>query len=252
MGALLLLSGSGVAATLRASQLAMGTVVGLTVVVDDPADAEPGFTAAWAAIEAGEALLSEWRPDSLTSRMGRGERVALPPDALALFTFAEGLRVASDGHFDVGWRSGARLDPTGAATGPLDLGGVLKGWLCDRAGAALLAAGVEDFLVDAAGDVLAHGDAEGGRGWRVDVVGAGRVRARVRLHDEALSTSGNDGQPGHVHDARSGAAIEGDRVVAIVAPTGLLADGLATAIYAGASPRIARAHGARVVPTRPP
>ena len=113
------------------------------------------------------------------------------------------------------------------------LGGLLKGWLNDRAVGALRSLGLTNFLLDAAGDVYAAGNAEGERGWPVEVWGEGGAVARVRLSDQALSTSGNAGQPGHVHDARTGASVLGDRVVSVVAPTGLVADGLATAIYAG-------------------
>ncbi|MFN7142653.1 MAG: FAD:protein FMN transferase [Myxococcota bacterium] len=245
----LALVAGALAETVRASRLAMGTVVGVTVVAE-PAEAERAVDAAYAAIDAGEAELSEWRPTSRTSRIGAGEVVALDGPAEALFGFLLALRERSGGAFDAMWRTHGTLARTPAgwtATGPLDLGGVLKGWLVDRAGEALLAAGVDDFLVDAAGDVLAHGDAEGGRGWGVEVWGAAGPVARVRLHDQALSTSGNAGQPGHVKDARTGAAVTGDRVVSVVAPSGMVADGLATAVFAGAEPALASRWGAVAV-----
>lgn len=259
--AALALVGAADAETVRTSRLAMGTVVGITVVTDDPAGAAPVIEAGWAAIEAGEAELSEWRPESDTSRLAAGARVRLSAPAERLFTFVGVLREQTGGAFDILWRAAAPRPVLShaaegwslSAPGPVDLGGVLKGWLVDRAVDALRAGGLRNFLVDAAGDIYAAGDAEGGRGWRVDVEGgrpgAGRV-ATVRLRDAALSTSGNAGQPGHIHDAVSGEAREGQRVVSVVAPAGMIADGLATAIYAGGwRDGLAEAHGAVAMET---
>ena len=234
-------------ATVRASRLAMGAVVGVTVVTEDPAEAERAFAVAYAAIEAGEARMSEWRAGSLASRLGAGEAVEVG-EGEEVLVFAEALKTRTDGAFDVLWRHpGARLWKEGAvwrADAALDLGGLLKGWLNDRAAGALRAAGFRDFLVDSAGDLYAAGNAEGELGWSVEVWGE-RALARVRLSDMALSTSGNAGQPGHVHDARTGASVFGDRVVSVVAPTGLVADGLATALYAGGwRPGLVESYGA--------
>lgn len=252
-------AGPARAETVRASRLAMGTIVGITVVTDDPAGAArvaPAIEAAYAAIEAGEAELSEWRPESATSRLAAtGGPVRMTSAADRLFTFALDLRGRTAGAFDLAWRTPAATRPvltngpdgwSLSAPGPVDLGGVLKGWLVDRAVEALRARGLQDFLVDAAGDIRAAGSADGAHGgWLVDVAGSGGRLATVRLRDMALSTSGNAGQPGHIHDAATGASMEGARVVSVVAPTGLCADGLATALYAGGWRKgLAEAHGA--------
>ncbi len=253
---LLALVGPAHAETLRTSRLAMGTVVGITVVAE-PEAGNPAMEAAWAAIEAGEAALSEWRPGSKTSRLAAGEEVSLEPKEEALFRWVDTLRDTSGGRFDVSWKArAAGASPTwlwGPAglrvdgPAPIDLGGVLKGWLADRAADALRAGGMTDFLVDAAGDIVAAGDEEGARagaGWRVEVAGAqGRV-ATVRLRDAALSTSGNAWQPGHIHDATTGRSVVGARVVSVVAPSGMIADGLATAIYVSGNLALAEGSGA--------
>jgi thiamine biosynthesis lipoprotein ApbE len=226
----------------------MGTVVGVTVVTDDPLAAQRGIESAYAAIETYEAELSEWRPTSRMAALARGGPVRFSAAGDLLLNVAERLRRASGGRFDVTWRSHGRLAETDdgwiCEGRSMDTGGLLKGFLNDRAAEALVAAGFMDFLIDAAGDVLAHGDAEGGRGWRVDVAGTG---LHVRLRDEALSTSGNQQQPGHIHSALTGAAIDDPGTVAVVAPFGLLADGVATAIFTGADVSLAEAFGAVAV-----
>ncbi len=225
----------------------MGTVVGVTLRVDEPALARQGFDVAFGAIEAGEAELSAWRPGSATARLAAGAPVALSPEAERLFDFGLRLATRSGGRFDLMWRGGSLgrgADGWSASAEP-DLGGVLKGWLNDRAAAALLAAGFSDFLLDAAGDLLAHGDGPSGRGWWVAVNDGTRVSRPVRLRDQALSTSGDSARPGHIHDAAGPVHRRG--VAVVVAPSGMVADAVATAVYAGARRDVGAPWGARVL-----
>lgn len=202
---------------LRESRLAAGTLVGITA----PAGSH---AAAWAAMEAEEARLSEWRADSLSARASRGEAVRLPADTLGLFRLARAVERRSDGAFSLTFSGGSwslrgdRLQ----ATGPLGLGGVLKGWLVDRAAEALEAQGVRRYLVDAAGDLRVGGS------WRVEVEGLGE---RI-LTDEAISSSGESWQPGHIRDPRSGEPVTCSALAVVTAPESAWADALATALYA--------------------
>lgn len=206
----------------------MGTAVGITARAS-PADLE----AAFAAIERFEAELSEWRPGSVTRRMQTEGPQRVSPEAVGLFTLVEGVRQASGGGFDVGWK-GASLTVTGdtvSATGPLDLGGVLKGFLADRAADALRSRGVEDFAVDAAGDVVAHGNAAGCGGWPITVMTEAGAW-ELRLRNQALSTSAEDRQPDHIVDARTGRPAHCLAGVTVTAPTGAESDAWSTAFYA--------------------
>lgn len=232
----------------RESRLAAGTVVGITVRTRDPEAARAHADAAYAALERWEDLLSEWRPTSLTARLSAtGGPVAFPPEALAMYQVADRLRTLTGGAFDVCWKGGRLLiapdglhvDPPGSAVG---LGGILKGFLAERAADALTDAGEADFLVDAAGDIVARGDAEeGASGWTVTLPALDRV---VHLRDAALSSSGDDQQPGHIRDPRTGDAVTCTRAVTVVAPDGAWADGLATAVFASCDETIAAEAGA--------
>jgi FAD:protein FMN transferase len=206
----------------------MGTAVGITARAS-----RADVAAAFAAIETFEAELSEWRPGSATSRMRSEGPQRLSVEGMALFAWVEKVRIASDGAFNVGWK-GASLTVSGdtvSATGPVDLGGVLKGFLADRAADALVGRGVEDFVVDAAGDIVAHGNAGDCGGWPVTVeTTAGAWRLRVR--NAAVSTSAEDQQPDHILDGRSGMPSHCLRSVTVTAATGMEADAWATAFYA--------------------
>jgi len=206
----------------------MGTAVGITARAT-PVDLD----AAFATIEQFEAELSEWRPSSVTRRMVTDGPQRISPETKGLFTLVEAVRQASRGGFDVGWR-GATLTVEGdlaSATGPIDLGGVLKGFLADRAASALLSRGVEDFVVDAAGDIVAHGHANGCGGWPVTVATEAGAWD-LRLRNAALSTSAEDQQPDHIVDARTLTPVHCIGAVTVTAPTGAEADAWSTAFYA--------------------
>lgn len=217
----------------RTSRPGAGTVVGITIAGAVPSGA---VDAAYAAISTWEAELSEWHPGSATRRVMGGASVEIAVEAWQLLDLAEELRVRTGGAFSI-VRLGGPLVRTGASLSAppgtsIDLGGVLKGFLADRAADALLEHGVADFVVDAGGDIVAHGSSGAGRaGWPVTVAVAGVTRT-VRLQDEAVSTSGEDQQPDHIVDRRTGEPIHTLRGVFVRASQGALADGLATAVYA--------------------
>jgi len=133
-----------------------------------------------------------------------GEIVIPPPlpDMLAL----------EDGH--------ARL---GAGTA-IDLGGLAKGWLADRAVERI----GPNALANFAGDLRARGDGPDGGGWPV-----GFGTTTVLLRDLGAATSGTGGRRWgpklhHLIDPRTGAPADTDlEEVSVLASTGALAEVLA-------------------------
>lgn len=142
-------------------------------------------------------------------------------------------------------RSSARLRRAGQS---LTLGGIAKGLVVDRAVAALRAAGLRDFLMQAGGDLFAAGR-HGEREWKVGIQDprAGHDEARsadssfalLSLSDSAFNTSGDyerfilkEGKRyHHIIDPRSGYPVAHTRSVTVLAPTSFLADTLDTAIF---------------------
>ncbi|HYQ80466.1 MAG TPA: FAD:protein FMN transferase [Anaeromyxobacteraceae bacterium] len=124
-------------------------------------------------------------------RFGEGEAGGLPsPGALAArcpLVSWRGLTLRGR----PGAACQARLERAGMQVG---LGGIAKGWAVDRAAAALRAAGLRDFLVQAGGDLYASGR-RGDRPWRVGLRdprgGPAEAFAWLDLRDQALSSSGD-------------------------------------------------------------
>jgi thiamine biosynthesis lipoprotein len=141
-----------------------------------------------------------------------------------------------------------RFDPARATvrfTNPdtkIDLGGIAKGYGVDRVVAILRAAGATNALVDLSGNMVALGDAPGKKGWSVgirDPSGRRPHLGTIRLHDDALSTSGSyeqfvdaDGKRyGHIIDPRTGWPAEGLVSVTVVAPTAMQCDAWDTGLF---------------------
>lgn len=127
----------------------------------------------------------------------------------------------------------------------LDFSAVAKGFAVDRIAAVLRAAGVEDFMVEIGGEVVAQGANPEGNPWTVGIVKpttedatAGLVEQVVTLGTGAMATSGNylnyhkEGHRriGHTIDPRTGRPVEHTLLSATVfAPTCAAADAYATA-----------------------
>ena len=171
---------------------------------------------------------SPYRPDSEVSRIGSGAlaRDDASPDVRAMFTLADELRDLTGGFFDPrAHRADGRPDPTG----------VVKGWAVDEALATLRLAGARNVQVNAGGDLVAAGEPEPGRAWRIGIRHpdlAGRVAAVLGVRDLAGATSGQYERGGHIVDPRTGRTADGLRSLTVVGPRLAIADAYATAGFA--------------------
>ncbi len=125
----------------------------------------------------------------------------------------------------------------------LGLGGIAKGFTADRVVATLKELGIKGGIVAVAGDVTAFGTRPDGTPWRIgvrDPKGAVAPLRKLPLTDGAVSTSGDyerffelDGvRYHHILDPRTlYPARAGLTAVSVLAPSGVLADGYATALF---------------------
>jgi thiamine biosynthesis lipoprotein len=201
---------------------------------------------------------------------GAPERpVPVSADLFRVLQFAQGLAMETDGAFDVTagplnrlWRDARRYRtlPDAQALGrtrdlcgyrkleldavnrtvkldvrgmQLDLGGIGKGYAADEAITTLSRRGVQSAFVNFSGELRFIGSPPGETGWRI-----GLKWQRLRLTNGAVSTSGGEEQHvcihnvsySHIIDPRTGQALTEPGTVSVVAPDGLHADSLSTAI----------------------
>lgn len=123
----------------------------------------------------------------------------------------------------------------------IDLGGIAKGYVVDRAIEVLRASGVTRAMVNAGGDTRIMGD-RFGKSWVVgirDPNDAGRAALRVPLSDAAISTSGDyeryfdEGgvRYHHILDPRTGDSARSLRSATVIGSTATRTDVLSTTVF---------------------
>lgn len=235
------------------------------LVLPDTSEAVPARGRVEAIVEQIDRLMSPFRPNSEVAQFNdnRSSGISLSTSTHNVIAMALDLAKASDGAFDptcapMGRRFGfgsARIDadrPAGhfgdlRLVGPelqslwpgltLDLCATAKGFAMDEIVAALDGL---DFLIELGGEIAARGRHPSGRPWRLGIErpdGQGLQRI-IEADARALATSGDATQGytvggkryGHVIDPRSGKPVASKVAsVSVLAATGALADGLATA-----------------------
>jgi len=126
----------------------------------------------------------------------------------------------------------------------VDLGAIAKGYASDRLAALLKEGGVTSGIIDLGGNVLCLGAKQGGSPWRVgirDPRNTAGLAAILTVTDRAVVTSGSyerqftadDGTVyGHIFDpATAKPADSGLISVSVIGKSGMVCDGLSTALY---------------------
>jgi thiamine biosynthesis lipoprotein len=263
------------------AQIHMGTQFRVTLYATVEAVATKGLDAAFARIAQLDNALSDYDDASeLTalSRSAGGEAKPVSDDLFEVLDRALELSRRTDGAFDVTagplvrqWRRARRLrraptpeqiadakrkvgyqkilldrdKRTARLIEPgmlLDLGGIAKGFACDKALAALRQHGVERAMVVGGGDVALGDPPPGLAGWTASIVGfpnaAGPPIERLALRRSAISTSGdaeqfielNGRRYSHIVDPETGIGVEGRFQATVIAPDGTATDALASAM----------------------
>lgn len=136
-----------------------------------------------------------------------------------------------------------RLATAGMAIGT---GGIGKGYALDRAGTILREAGIESYMLFGGGQVQIHGartTAEGTRAWRVGIQHPRDPASYFAFFEAGTGSISTSGDYEHVYvddagrrwhhiiDTDSGQPARGTTSVTLLAPEGLYADALSTAVF---------------------
>ena len=225
-------------------------------------------------IEIFDRTWSRFRADSLVTRIAETPGTwTFPPDAPALFALYRELYEATDGAVNplvgrslerLGYDAAYSLRPSGAAAPApawddaiswngeslatiapvvLDVGAAGKGYLVDLVGDVLRSYGVDDFVVDASGDIV-HAGAGETRIALEHPLDSSKAIGVVALSNGALCASASNRRAWgtglhHVVDATTGLPTSSVIATWVVAQTGLVADGLATGLFFAPAERFA-------------
>jgi FAD:protein FMN transferase len=143
-------------------------------------------------------------------------------DVLAL---AEKTKSESAGYFDVK-RPDGKVDPSG----------IVKGWAIQNAACMLHKAGLNNFYIDAGGDIAAFGKNNDGEDWSVGIrnpFNSQEIVKALRISNCGIATSGTYVRGQHIYDPyRPGEKISEIASLTVIGPDVLEADRFATAAFA--------------------
>ncbi len=278
---------AGTTGIVREARLLLGTVVEVSLAGVSTMQADDALNAAFAEAGRLDAILS--RHDSATplSELNRSRVLAdAPEELLAVLRCAREISQRTRGAFDVTVQPvvdflHAHKNPQGRMTFSrrefdevrklvhfaslrvqghavhlerqgmgVTLDGIAKGRIADCMGTALHRLGVNNYLVNAGGDIVAHGMRAPGHPWRIAVESpfkSGDYPSTFSLAKGAVATSGGyehvydaSGSHNHLVDPSSGKSPLAVRSVSVKAPTAMEADALATALSVMAAPSATR------------
>jgi len=124
----------------------------------------------------------------------------------------------------------------------IDLGGIAKGYACDRAVEVIQLQGIDNALVNIGGTIYALGRPQKNKQWVIGVRDPRKKRGltrSLRLENQAVSTSGNyeqffiqDGKRySHILDPRRGYPVQDVCAATVITTNAMQADGLSTGIF---------------------
>ena len=211
-----------------------------------------------------EKIFNKFDPESeisLINKLGGRAPLQVSEDTWSILKLAQAVNRVSGGAFDVtlGHPDSLVLDEknrqvelrtrsTEHGAWGIDLGGIGKGYAVESARRLLMMKGVKSAIIDAHSSIAVIGN-----GWRVGIQDPGgrKLDGIVILNDgDALSTSGQYEQPGHIIDPRTGRSADRCLSVTVIAKDAALADALSTAVFVlgpGAGQKLLQRFGAKAL-----
>lgn len=244
--------------------IVFGTTVSMTVIHEREAVARRALASAFAAVRDVDRLMSVYRADSQVGRLNRDGQLRQPdPRLLQVLRTAQDLARRTDGAFDVTvqplWQAANAQQETTSALAhvgwhrlqvnehdvrflqpamAITLNGIAQGYGADQALAALRHHGIRDALIDT-GELATLGHRDARHPWQLAVRDPRDDDAFVQVlaaDGRCLASSGDYATPfsedfsrHHIVDPKTGNSPVELAAVSVLAPTGLLADGLSTA-----------------------
>lgn len=192
-----------------------------------------------------EHRVSEWRPESQATLLNRNAGRAFVPigrDLMEILTEARRISELTQGAFDVTFASPDRrrtyrdivlLPELGLAYLPkgtkIGVSSIAKGYLVDRMAQTISKHGFRRFLIDA-GDLYASGP------WEISIRNPDRPDSeggicRIKVKNQAVSTSGNYERGSHIIDPKSRLPAHRLKSITVVSKRSVLSSPLATGLF---------------------
>jgi FAD:protein FMN transferase len=170
---------------------------------------------------------STYRADSEITAINRGD---IPVkdwsgEMMEVLALGEQTKNETDGYFDIRKPDGS-LDPSG----------IVKGWAIRNAAGIVQRAGMNDFFIEAGGDIQSCGTNASGLDWSVGIrnpFNADEIIKIVYPRGRGIATSGSYARGQHIYNPRAGGGPITDIVsMTVIGADVLEADRFATAAFA--------------------
>jgi thiamine biosynthesis lipoprotein len=166
----------------------------ITVEIVDPQVTPKIFEEIFSYFTAVDKQFSTYKNDSEIMRINRGE---IPKDNYSsemqeVFLLAEKTKQETFGYFDIKKPDGT-LDPSG----------IVKGWAIKNAAEILLKKGLQNFYIDAGGDVQSHGLNQEGKKWLIGIRSPFNVKDIIKIvhvKGQGVATSGSYIRGQHIYN----------------------------------------------------
>lgn len=260
------------------TRLSMGTFVSMTLLHPSRDKAEEAMGVAFDEIDRLAALMNRFKTATAVGELNReGTLNSPPPEVLRVVRDALAFYRISKGAFDISVApivdlfkerlgSGDRTPPTEAEIRKLltrvdarsiamdsqtirfrkpgmaiTLDGIAKGYIVDRAAEVLARKNINNFLINAGGDIRTKGERQDRKPWTIAIQDPQKKKHYpdiILMRDGAIATSGNyevyfdqEKMFHHIVNPRTGLSPHADASVSVMAPTTMEADALSTSVF---------------------
>jgi thiamine biosynthesis lipoprotein len=263
---------------IRCSRAAMATLVSITAIGRSKDQVENALALAYEEMDRLIGLLSRYDDASAVCSLNeQGRLTGLHPEFSRLLSRALQFNELSGGAFDISVEPIVELfrkrlaseKPVGPSRAEIDevlelvgsqhieltsdgvgfkrsgmsisLNGIAKGYIVDAIARILEQNGIEDYLIDAGGDVRSAGIKEEGKQWTVAVQDPAKSEFYpdlIHLVNASVATAGsyeksfdNSQKFHHIINSETGLSPQVNLSVSVVAPSAMVADALATGVF---------------------
>jgi thiamine biosynthesis lipoprotein len=210
---------------MKQSRMIMGMPISVEI-VDSGVTGEV-FDAVFAYFTAVDERFSTYKETSEITAINRGtiREQDYSADMREVLALCEQTKQQTKGYFDIRARDGS-LDPSG----------LVKGWSIQHAVELLKKTGVQNFFIDAGGDIAVNGKNEDHEAWKVGIRNPFNVHEIVKivyLRDQGIATSGTYIRGQHIYDPFSkNVPLTEIMSLSVIGPNVYEADRFATAAFA--------------------
>ena len=260
------------------TKLGIGTFVALTLLHSSKDQAEQALGQAFAEVNRLENVLNRFDQSTALSYLNQeGKLKHLPPDLENVIAASLNYHQMTNGAFDITvqpivdyykekFQNGGKVNPTDQEIQTLlelvdsrkiflnnssvsfakpgmgiTLDGIAKGYIVDRVSEVLTKQKIENFLINAGGEIRTMGKAEKNKPWRIAIQDPFKKKNypdQIELNNGALATSGSyevyfDQEKifHHIVNPRTGLSPHQSISVSVLAETTMQADALSTSVF---------------------